>query len=83
MIVVLAPTQARWAGARSRGLGTTDARASPSDVESPMYTTEQQDVRVGGGNPLRLCEPWKEAAPDCSSCRLVGPGVTVAMGFSP
>src|SRR5438270_14079147 len=46
MCVVLTPTLNSWEGARSRGLGTNSAEASPSDVESPMYTTERHDVCV-------------------------------------
>jgi hypothetical protein len=48
----LTPTLNSCAGARSLRFETNSADASPSDVESPMYTTCWHDVWVAGGSGL-------------------------------
>src|ERR1700733_1731416 len=61
MCVVLTPTLNSCAGARSLRSGTNSASASPSEVESPMYTTERHEVCVAGGSGLRGADDVAEA----------------------
>ena len=43
-MLVRAPTRAYWAAIRCFGFGRYSAETSPSEVESPMWTTSLQET---------------------------------------
>lgn len=76
MFCLVAPTAAYLAGMRWAGFGRYSREISPSEVESPMCTTERHDVRPGitgsadaarwvltGARPLRALDAGRRACP--------------------